>query len=491
MAAFSDEQLAQRAQDAGLLDDRQLQAAWSELASRSGTSGDLQQWLLRRELLTNFQIERLLAGHRSGFFYGDYKVLYMVGAGTFARVYRAAHRETNKLVALKVLRRKFSSDKEQADCFYREGELGASLKHPNIVPVHEVYSKGTTHFIVMDFVEGRNLREFLKIRKKFDALNATRLILDVASGLDYAFGRGISHRDMKASNILVSSRGRARLVDFGLASADQNLSDEALVDFPNPRTIDYAGLERATGVRRDDSRSDIFFLGCIYYHMLTGEPSLAETRERSQRLSKARFEEIPPILEVSPDLPLATAMIVNKAIEFNADKRYQSPGEMVVDLKNAVRRIDEKGRERVATADGTPTDAEGLDANGRQRTLMIVESDVKMQNTFRDALKRKGYRVLVTNDPERAMGRFEDDPNVADLVLLSTFNLGQAALEGFNRFGHNAKTKGLPAILLLHESHGQWASEAQVNSHRAVAKSPLKLRELRALALKLLIAATQ
>ena len=111
---------------------------------------------------------------------------------------------------------------EQADRFYREGEMGATLKHPNIVPIIEVASQGGPHFLVMKFIEGRNLREFIKIRKKFDPAEATRLVADVAAGLSYAFERGICHRDLKMSNVLVSSRGQAMLVDFGLAAADKS-----------------------------------------------------------------------------------------------------------------------------------------------------------------------------------------------------------------------------------------------------------------------------
>ncbi len=83
--------------------------------------------------------------------------------------------------------------------------------------------------------------------------------------------RGISHRDLKASNVLISSLGQAKLLDFGLAGADPNSSDAELAKLENPRTIDYAALERSTGVRKDDMRSDIFFLGCIFYHMLSGQ----------------------------------------------------------------------------------------------------------------------------------------------------------------------------------------------------------------------------
>ena len=98
-------------------------------------------------------------------------------------------------------------------------------------------------------------------------------MVDIAAGLSYAFERGICHRDLKMSNVLVSSVGQAMLLDFGLAAAE---NDDA-ANSPNPRTIDYAGLERATGVRKDDQRSDIYFLGCIFYHMLTGKPPIVET----------------------------------------------------------------------------------------------------------------------------------------------------------------------------------------------------------------------
>ncbi len=262
MVELSAEQFAQRAFDLNLLDERQLQEIWGQLGSRQVSGDEFQQFLLRRELLTNYQTERLLRGDRTGFFYDDYKVLYLIGTGTFARVYRASHKTTGEIVALKVLRRRFAEDPEQADRFYREGEMGATLKHPNIVPIMQVVSEGDTHFLVMKFIEGRNLREFIKIRKKFEPAQATHLVADVANGLSYAFERGICHRDLKMSNVLVSSRGQAMLVDFGLAAADKNLSDDALANNPNPRTIDYAGLERATGVRKDDPRSDLYFLGC-------------------------------------------------------------------------------------------------------------------------------------------------------------------------------------------------------------------------------------
>ena len=168
-------------------------------------------------ILTNYQVERLVK-ERTGFFW-RLQGLLSGRHRTFARVI-APYRRTGQVVAVKVLRRRFSDNPEQASQFVREGELGCTLRHPNIVPIYEVYSQRFTHFFVMEFVEGRSLREFIKVRKKLDPIEATRLMIDITSGLSYAFERGLTHRDLKLSNILVSSRGQVKIVDFGLAAVD-------------------------------------------------------------------------------------------------------------------------------------------------------------------------------------------------------------------------------------------------------------------------------
>jgi eukaryotic-like serine/threonine-protein kinase len=488
MVELSAEQFAQRAFDLNLLDERQLQDIWGQLGSRQVSSEEFQQVLLRRELLTNYQTERLLRGDRTGFFYGDYKVLYLIGTGTFARVYRAAHKSTGEIVALKVLRRSKAIESDEADRFYREGQMGATLKHPNIVPIREVVSQGDNHYLVMEFIEGRNLREFIKIRKKFEPAEATRLVTDVAAGLAYAFGKGICHRDLKMSNVLVSSRGRALLVDFGLAAADKNLSDDAIANSPNPRTIDYAGLERATGVRKDDSRSDIYFLGCIFYHILTGKPPIYETRDRIQRLSKGRFQEVVPILKADPSIPRPIASVVARSMDLNPAERYQTPAEMLNDLKSVMQKLDEPYTPPPEDGDGetkTPVVAAPRVPAPPQHTLMFVESNVALQDIIRERLKNNGYRVLVTRDPQRALSRFTEGNPAADCVIFSTGELGEPALEAFNHFGENKHTSAIPAILLLDEGHKDWKKKAKLSDHRVVVSMPIKLRHLREVLAKL------
>jgi hypothetical protein len=207
MSEVSPEKLAQRIADSGLLDARQLESVWSELGSREITLDQFTSLLLRRELLTNYQLDRLLKGERGGYFYNDYKVLYLIGTGTFARVYRAVHRGTGKIVAVKVLRKRFREDVAATDQFLREGQLGVQLRHPNIVPIYEV-SSHPSPYLVMEFVEGRNLREFAKIRKKLEPIESLKLAIDIIAGLAYAAEKGMAHRDLKW--ILASHRCKPR-----------------------------------------------------------------------------------------------------------------------------------------------------------------------------------------------------------------------------------------------------------------------------------------
>ncbi|HEX3998146.1 MAG TPA: protein kinase [Pirellulales bacterium] len=467
MAELSAEQIAQRAFDLDLIDQRSLQAVLAE--TRNLEPAEFQQLLMRRELLTAFQLERLLRGERSGFFYGKYKVLYQVGAGTFARVHRAVHRETGQVVAVKVLRNRFNGDAAKRDQFFKEAEVGQTLRHPNIVAIYEVASEKLSPYMVMEFVEGQTLRNFLKNRKQIAPVDAVRLMADIARGLDHAFRRGISHRDLKSSNVLVSSAGHAKLVDFGLAGIDPDVSDEALAGTENPRTLDYVALERASNVHKDDNRSDIFFAGCIYYHMLSGKPALEETRDRMQRLNPTRFFDISPLKRECPDLPRPLASVVDKAMELDVKMRYQTPGEVLADLNIMQQRI----------AEGQSLDNAAIGV--KQRSLMIVEPSPRIQDVLRTQLKQSGYRVLVTSDPQRPFSGFAAGAPPADCVLFCTSNLGETALDAFNRFGQHTSTARVAAVLLLGSKQGDWSARAKTSPLHAVVNSPFTVQQLREL----------
>src|SRR5205823_5387584 len=225
---------------------------------------------------------------------------------SFGRVFRADDPRSGRIVAVKVLRRRHGEKPEKIESFLREGKVGMTLQHPNIVEIINVGQDSATgqYFMVMEFVEGGNLREILSSCKKLEPPKALKLMEDCANGLTYAFSKGLTHRDIKLTNILVSSQGIAKLVDFGLARIYAD--EEEKVD----RTVDYAGLERLTGVKTGDIRSDIYFLGCVLYEMLSGRSPLEMTRDRHARMNPRRFTEVKPLTRAEVDAPLAVLQLV-------------------------------------------------------------------------------------------------------------------------------------------------------------------------------------
>lgn len=495
MSEMTAEKLGQKITDAGLLEQGELEAVWGELGTREVTLDQFTSLLMRRDLLTNFQLDRLAKGERSGYFYGNYKVLYLTGTGTFARVYRAVERGTGRVVAVKVLRKRFRDDGVMTEQFLREGQIGTGLKHPNVVPIYEVSSNPNAPYLVMEFVEGRNLREMVKVRKKLTPMESIRIAIDVLTGLAFAAEKGMSHRDLKLSNVLITSKGRAKLVDFGLAAirSTETIKDD---DSPNARTIDYAGLERASGCRANDPRSDLFFVGCMLYHMVSGQPPMYETRDRIQRLSISRYQNIKPLIQVDPTVPKAIAAFVQKSIELAPEKRYSTPTEMLEDAKRVQARVEAgetaDSEAAAAAADGevvpmAPALKMPSEMEGASRTVMIVESRIEMQDVFREKLKKYGYRVLVFSDPERAVARIEDAATkLVDCVLFSTLALSDDALEAFNKFGSSDQTKKIPAILFVDAKQSDLIKSAKLSDKRILVSTPLKVKELRETLLKLL-----
>lgn len=483
MSEWNAEKFAQRVFDVRLLDNLQIDAMWSEIGSRDVSLEDLTSFMLGKQLITNLQIDRILKGERLFFYYGKYKVLYLIGTGSFARVYRAVNTVNGDVVAVKVLRNRWLGDLERRDHFLREANLVMPVRHPNIVPVFEVNTERDRPYMVMEFVEGTDLRDFLKQRKKFNVKESLKLISDVASGLDFAAGKGLTHRDLKLSNVLVTSTARAMLVDFGLAAIAQAAKDDKSSTTGSQRSVDYVGLERVSGVRKEDHRSDIYFVGCMLYHLLTGKSPLVETREISQRLSASRFRDVKPITDHEPELPGAVVAIVNKAMELNADKRYQSAGDLLADLKAAQRGMTDEGKAEAAAAGQGPVEREG-----EGHSVMIVESNIEMQDTLRDLLKRRGYRVLVIGDCQRALARWETSIEPpAECVIFCTTEFGQAAIDSFNQFSQLAEGKGIPAVLCVDEKHKSLARTAEIDSRRVVLPMPLKVRQLRTVLRNLLV----
>ena len=272
----------------------------------------------------------------------------MVSQGSFGRVFRADDPRSGIVVAVKVLRKRWNDNPHSVELFLREAQVGLTLRHANIVQILAVDQDKATqqYYMVMEFVEGGSLRDFLAIRKKVAPAEALRLADECAAALAYAFTKGMTHRDLKLTNILVSSEGTAKLVDFGLAGlAAADATEETKVE----RTVDYAGLEKATGARVGDVRSDIYFLGCVLYELLTGRPPLEPTKDRQARMQRQRYSSVPPMKPEEVPAPLAVFRLVEKMMAFDPLERFQLPTQLLEAIRNVRRELEGKPEPR-----GTP-----------------------------------------------------------------------------------------------------------------------------------------
>ncbi|MBB3205290.1 serine/threonine-protein kinase [Rhodopirellula rubra] len=451
---------------------------------------DVIDQLQRRGLITTLQTEKVLRGDRVGYFYGDYKVLYLIGAGTFARVYRAE--KDGDVFAVKVLRKRFRDEPKELEQFLREGKMGLKLKHPNIVRIIDVVADRHNPFLVMEFIEGQTLRELVKIRGKLPVDLSLKLIHEVAQGLAFAAELGISHRDLKLSNVLISSSGVAKLVDFGLAALADRSNPEIVADCPNARAIDYAALERGTNVRKDDPRSDVFFAGNMLYHMLAGTPALTETRDRMARLNVSRFQDIRPIQDYVPDIPGLVNQLLLNTMEFNPQLRIQSCKSLVSAVKGVMEDLKRGGQgpveqPKVKVNAEDVGDDQIITNEGEGYIVMFVESKTDLQNAIRERLKARGYRVLIISDPRRALARFDDamEPP-ADCVIFGAAELGNDALDAYNEFAESEQTQNIPAIMLVDPRQRHIVEKAVRGSNRTLLPLPLSVKNLRVTLIKLL-----
>ena len=424
--------------------------------------------LERRHLLTPYQAGKLKKRETDGLRLGPYKLLYRNASGSFARVFRGCSVDDGRMVGMKILRQRWAENPRTVNLFRREGELGKRLKHKNIVPIYEVGSDGNQHYLTMEFVEGGNFRELLKSRGKFTPEEATRYVMDIAEGLEYALTLGLTHRDLKLTNVLLSAQGVAKLVDFGLAGQDAGLTAmEEEVD----RAVEYATLERSTNAPDNDPRSDLYFLGAIYYELLTGIPPYPPTKNVAERKQSSRYRQIRPIRQIDPSLSPSITAIVERLMEIHPHSRYQTSTELIRDLRTIVGNrepVEEvSGETPVATSQTSPT-------------ILCVENRLKQQDSLREYFNKHGYRVLLLRDIDRAIKRVEASPPSGIVLMADSLGEDADAISAYNKAVVACRRSGTVLVMVLNKKHLEIRDKLAGSPHsRVLAEHPVTLRGIR------------
>lgn len=310
-------------------------------------------------------------------FASRYEIIAEIGAGGMAKVYKAKDTVLNRIVAIKMLRPEFAGDEEFTARFTTEAQAAAGLSHQNLVSIFDVGSDGSTRFIVMEYVDGITLKEYIQKQKMLKWQEAIKITSQILMGIAHAHERGIVHRDIKPQNIVVTPTGLVKVMDFGIARATSaytlKIGDATI------GSVHYFSPEQARG-RHTDEKSDIYSLGIVLYEMLTGRVPFDGDSPISVAMMHLQTTPISP-KEFNVSVPLALKEIVMRAIRKEPAERYQTAQAVLDDLYIAQDNPNEPPASVLA----------GRDESGDTRVMTPVRNIPKKK---RDEDEEDGVDVL-------------------------------------------------------------------------------------------------
>ena len=292
----------------------------------------------------------------------DYEILDRVGAGAMGTVFKARHQRLNRIVALKILKPSLARDSRYVKRLRREARIVASLSHPHIVTGYDLGEESGYHFFVMEFVEGKSLRQLLVEWGMFSEDYVLRVARETCEALDHAYQRDVIHRDIKPGNILIDEGGNVKLTDMGLAKGPADLTltrDGATVGTPM-----YISPEQARNPQDVDVRSDLYSLGATLYHMATGVPPFAGDT-MAELITSVLHDNVVPPDEANSAVSPGMSLVIRKLLAKNLTTRYQTPRELLDDL-------DLVEKSQLPAVDLGRLDAGAFEASRWPRVVMVT-----------------------------------------------------------------------------------------------------------------------
>lgn len=342
-----------------------------------------------------------------GSFLSDrYEILSKVGAGGMSDVYKAKDHILSRFVAIKVLKQEFSEDSSFVTKFRAEAQSAAGLEHPNIVNIYDVGSENGLYYIVMEYVEGITLKTYIEKKGQLSFKESASIAIQVARGIEAAHNKNIIHRDIKPQNIIISTDGKVKVTDFGIAKATSSntISSDVM------GSVHYASPEQARN-GFVDGRSDIYSLGIVMFEMVTGRVPFDGDTTVAVALQHLQEEIARPSI-YAPDLPISFEKIILKCTQKTPDRRYQTIEELLTDIRRSLAHSDEDFVTIAPLVDGGKTKVISPEELDKIKEGRGVAEDLNDDDT--DADNGDEYADDEDDDDEYDESLLDDDDDEED-----------------------------------------------------------------------------
>lgn len=342
-----------------------------------------------------------------GSFLSDrYEILSKVGAGGMSDVYKAKDHILSRFVAIKVLKQEFSEDSSFVTKFRAEAQSAAGLEHPNIVNIYDVGSENGLYYIVMEYVEGITLKTYIEKKGQLSFKESASIAIQVARGIEAAHNKNIIHRDIKPQNIIISTDGKVKVTDFGIAKATSSntISSDVM------GSVHYASPEQARN-GFVDGRSDIYSLGIVMFEMVTGRVPFDGDTTVAVALQHLQEEIARPSI-YAPDLPISFEKIILKCTQKTPDRRYQTIEELLTDIRRSLAHPDEDFVTIAPLVDGGKTKVISPEELDKIKEGRGVAEDLNDDDT--DADNGDEYADDEDDDDEYDESLLDDDDDEED-----------------------------------------------------------------------------
>lgn len=362
--------------------------------------------LIQNNHLTAWQISKIVAGDGTMLLFNGYQLLSPIGLGNLGRTYKAKKIDTGEVVALKVLRKRHTNNNAETLKFLRQGEILTDINHPNIVKTLDLFpgTKNIPPYLALEWVKGGSVYDWLEIKTFLSCPEACLIMEELSKAFLYLQKTGISHGNFSGAKVLLDNTSHPKINNFRFGSIFDPATGQ--IKNQNPLSFDYAGLEKHTSASSTSTQSDIFFAGCLFYHLLTGKSPLPGSFQKRKEMYNGNEFKFFFNTAFEKTLPSETLPIIKNMISIDPKTRYTDFLQVQIAIQSIRKKIQAEY---------------GVSLEENVSTIFLVIRSDKKRQLIKAYMQNRGFRILQASNLEQALSVYNREPFKHLIIELDSY----------------------------------------------------------------------